>query len=157
MKLKMMLAAAALLSGTAVMAGEPFQSTGLGFNVGYSGLNENAGIGVHARFHLVGGLRLEPTFDYYFKKNEFGYWDVMANFNYVFGVAQNKVGLYPIVGIGVGKVAVDGADADLSWNLGGGVEFPVASDFSLGVELKGQKLGDFDFKFVPTFKATYIF
>ncbi len=157
MKLKMMLAAAALMGSTAVMAGEPFQSRGLGFNVGYSGLNENAGIGVHARFHLVAGLRVEPTFDYYFKKNEIGYWDVMANFNYVFGLAQNKVGLYPIVGIGVGKPTFDGADADLAWNLGGGVEFPVSNDFSLGVELKGQKLGESDFEFVPTFKATYCF
>lgn len=158
---KMLMSAALLLMGaTAMNAQNALFGNGLGINVGYSGWNENAGIGVHARLHLVNGLRVEPTFDYYFKKDYLSQWDVMANFHYVFPVAS-KIGLYPLVGVGVaGFKAGDWSTTKFSMNFGAGIEFPVASDFSLGLEMKGQYIndvGDSSVKFCPAFKATYIF
>lgn len=163
---KMMFAAALLLMGaTAMKAQNALNANGFGINVGYSGFVENAGIGVHGRLHLSGGFRVEPTFDYYFKKDNFSSWDVWANFHYVFPVA-GKIGIYPLVGIGVAglKLSAGGestTNTGLSMNFGGGMEFPVSSDFSLGLELKGQYINSDwlsdNVKFVPTFKATYIF
>lgn len=164
---KMMLSAALLLMGaTAMNAQDALYGNGIGINIGYSGFNENAGFGVHGRIHLSEGFRIEPTFNYYFKKNEQSQWDLMANFHYVFPVA-GKIGLYPLVGIGVASYNYDSIDKSktgFAMNFGGGIEFPVSSDFSLGFELKGQYIGvdkwlpdDDNVKFVPTFKATYIF
>lgn len=160
---KMMMSAALLLMGaTAMYAQKALFGNGIGINVGYSGFNENAGMGVHARINLASRFRVEPTFNYYFKKDEVSQWDVMANFNYVIPVA-GKIGIYPMIGAGVAGFSWphDGSDTGFSLNFGGGMEFPVSSDFSLGFELKGQYIGidwlDDNVKFVPTFKATYIF
>lgn len=169
---KMMMTAALMLIGTVAMNARSNASAlfgnGVGINVGYSGFNENAGFGVHGRINLTEGFRIEPTFNYYFKKDEQSQWDIMANFHYVFPVA-GKIGLYPLVGIGVASYKYSGvkdseSKTGFSMNFGGGIEFPVSSDFSLGFELKGQYIGidhwlpeNDNVKFVPTFKATYIF
>lgn len=163
---KMMMSAALLLMGATVMnAQRALNGNGIGLNVGYSGFNENAGMGVHARIHLAGGFRVEPTFDYYFKKDYLSQWDVMANFHYVVPVAR-KIGIYPLFGVGVGALKTSyrgdsNTETGFSMNFGAGIEFPVSSDFSLGLEMKGQYLGiDYlndNVKFCPAFKATYIF
>lgn len=161
---KMMFTAALMLMGATAMNAQTSAlfGNGIGINVGYGGFNKNAGLGVHARLHLAGGFRVEPTFDYYFKKNELSQWDVMANFHYVFPVA-GKVGLYPLVGLGAAGFngAGNSSDTGFSMNFGAGMEFPVSSDFSLGFELKGQYIGidglNDNVKFCPAFKATYIF
>lgn len=163
---KMMMTAALMLMGTAAMnAQNALSGNGVGINVGYGGFNKNAGMGVHARIHLAGGFRVEPTFDYYFKKDYLSQWDVMANFHYVIPVA-GKIGVYPLVGVGVSGLKLSdevggSSDTGFSMNFGAGIEFPVSSDFSLGLEMKGQYLGidglSDNVKFCPAFKATYIF
>lgn len=161
---KMMFTAALMLMGATAMEAQTSAlfGNGIGINIGYGGFNKNAGMGVHARLHLVNGFRVEPTFDYYFKKDDVSQWDVMANFHYVFPVA-GKVGLYPLVGIGAAGFnwGNNGSDTGFSMNFGAGMEFPVSSDFSLGFELKGQYVGidwlSDNVKFCPAFKATYIF
>lgn len=166
---KMLMSAALLLMGTtAIYAQKALFGNGIGINVGYSGFNQNAGFGVHGRINLASGFRVEPTFNYYFKKDNQSQWDIMANFDYVIPVAH-KIGIYPMFGIGVANYKYSfehssDAKTGLSLNFGGGIEFPVAPDFSLGFELKGQYIGidkwlpdDNNVQFVPTFKATYIF
>lgn len=161
---KMLMSAALLLMGATAMNAQTdaLYGNGIGINIGYGGFNKNAGMGVHARIHLVNGFRIEPTFDWYFKKDYLSQWDVMANFHYVFPVA-GKIGIYPLVGVGAAGLKWDGGDSDtgFSMNFGAGMEFPVSSDFSLGFELKGQYIGiDYlndNVKFCPAFKATYIF
>ena len=137
------------------------RKSGLGLNVGYSGFNENAGMGVHYRMHLAKNFRFEPSFNYYFKKDQLSLWDLMANFHYVIPVA-NKIGIYPLAGIGMAQHKIPGeSELNFSMVFGGGLEVPVSSDFSLGVELKGQYISwdvlEDNVKFVPTFKATYLF
>ena len=150
-----------LLGGVSVQAQSVLRKNGVGMNIGYGGFNENAGIGVHARLYLNDGFRMEPTFNYYFENDDWSQWDIMANFHYVFSVA-NKVGLYPLVGIGVaGNSVHDHSKASFSMNFGGGVEVPVSREFTLGGELKGQFIGwdalSDKVEFVPTFKMTYCF
>ncbi len=162
---------AALLAGFSFSANaaQPYFKKGFGGQLGYTGLNENVGLGLHARFPIVNGLRIEPTFDYYLRKDGLNMWDVMANFHYVFPVAQNKIGIYPLVGLGLAKSKlkweledrhghydVSASSTDFSMNFGVGLEFPVATDFSLGFELKGQLI-DGDTEFASAFKVTYLF
>lgn len=123
---KMLFTAALLLMGaTAMNAQSALKGNGIGLNVGYSGFNENAGMGVHARIHLVGGFRVEPTFDYYFKKDYLSQWDLMANFHYVVPVA-GKIGLYPLFGVGVGSLKASYA-GNSSSKTGFSMNFSVAA------------------------------
>ena len=174
MKRSLIIAALALtLGATAANAQRALSKDGLGLNIGYSGFNENAGLGAHYRMSLGKGFRFEPAFNYYFKKDTWSQWDLTANFHYVIPVAR-KVGIYPLVGLGIagnhldwydgdGPFDHDGDESNVSFtmNFGAGLEVPVTSNFSIGVDLKGQyiswdALGD-NVQFVPTFKFTYLF
>lgn len=174
MKRLIILAAAALTFGaTTANAQRALSKDGVGLNIGYSGFNENAGIGVHYRMGLGKGFRFEPAFNYYFENDGKSQWDLMGNFHYVIPVGK-RVGVYPLVGLGIAGLhhewysddGLYGHDRDetkvsFTMNFGAGLEVPVTSNFSLGVDLKGQYIswdgvGD-HVQFVPTFKFTYLF
>ncbi len=118
------------------------------YGFGYSDSYNNAGIGAKFQYYFTDYLRVEPAFTYYFKKDHLSVWDLMANVHYVFPVANNRLNLYPLAGVGIlgAKVNtrnISDSTTKFAANLGGGVEYKFAPHFALGVEMKYQMVSDY--------------
>ena len=125
-----------------------------GFGDGYS----NFGIGGKFQYNVIDHLRIEPVFNYFFKKDYVSMWDLSANVHYLFDLTD-KFNVSPLAGIGVvsakahaGDLADDwyGDDYDLgsetttkfAFNLGAGVEYMVTDRVSLNLEYKYKFCSD---------------
>lgn len=115
----------------------------LGVNLNY-GNDTNFGLGVKYRYNFTDNLRIEPAFDYYFKKDYASFWDIGANLHYVFPVAD-QIGIYPLGGLSYLHMKAHlsdlGLDEDYSngkiaVNLGAGADFKIATNVSINLELK---------------------
>lgn len=125
-------------------------AAGVNLNLGfaYPGSYSNFGIGAKFQYSFTDHIRVEPAFTYYFKKDYLSMWDFMANVHYVFPMANDKLNLYPLAGLGVlgVKASVLGYSAsttNFGVNLGGGVEYKVAKSIALGAEIKYQIVADY--------------
>ncbi len=126
-------------------------AAGVNLNMGfaykdYSG--GNFGMGAKYQYSITDHIRLEPAFTYYFKKDYISMWDLMANAHYLFKVADEKLNLYPIVGVGAfgAKASVFGyssSDTNFAVNLGAGAEYRVSQNISVSAELKYMIVSDF--------------
>ena len=68
-------------------------------------------------------------------------WDFMVNAHYLFPALDNKVKFYPLAGIGMygTKVSYGGfssSDSDFALDFGGGAEYKLTDQISVGAELK---------------------
>lgn len=131
----------------------------LGF--GYPGSYSNIGIGAKFQYSFTDHIRVEPAFAYYFKKDYLSMWDFMANVHYVFPMANDKLNIYPLAGLGVlgVKASVLGYSAsttNFGVNLGGGVEYKISKSIALGAELKYQIVADYGHLGLQI-GATYLF
>lgn len=118
----------------------------LGVSLNY-GNEANLGLGLKYRYGITDHLRLEPAFDYYFKNDHFSMWDLGANLHYVFPVAD-RVSVYPLAGLNYAQGKAHLSDLGEGWsnvtsgkiaiNLGAGVDFKMASNVNLNLELKYQ-------------------
>ena len=123
----------------------------LGVNLNY-GNDTNIGLGVKYRYGITDQLRIEPAFNYYFKHDYASMWDLGANLHYVFPVAD-VVSLYPLGGLSYARskaylsdlnLGDDVSDGKIAVNLGGGVDFKVASNVVVNLELKYQIVEDYN-------------
>lgn len=104
----------------------------------------NFGIGAKFQWNPINNLRLEPSFNYFFKKDYHTIWDLSANVHYLFPVAD-KVTLYPLAGLGIQNVGLDFAgfsdsETDVAFNIGAGVDIKLAENW----------MGNFEFKYKIT-------
>ena len=95
-------------------------------------------------FRLIDRLRLEPSFNFFFKKDFVSMWDFNANVHYQFPVG-GKVDLYPLAGLSVlgikaSVLGYSASDTEIGLNLGGGVDFDLSERLVLNVEAK-YKIG----------------
>ena len=139
-------------------------AAGVNFNLGagYGGGYSNFGIGAKFQYSFTDHIRVEPAFTYYFKKDYLSMWDFFANVHYVFGMANDKLNLYPLAGIGVlgAKASVLGYSAsntNFGVNLGGGVEYKLSDKFALGAEIKYAIVGNSYGHLGVQIGATYLF
>lgn len=117
-----------------------------GLHLNY-GNETNLGIGAVYRHGLTDNIRIEPSFNYYFKHDHLSMWDLNVNFHYLFPVASD-VTVYPLAGVGYANVKlhfrdlIGGAnnvnDGNVTINLGGGVDYQLSSAIKLNVEVKYQ-------------------
>lgn len=129
----------------------------IGAKLSYGSEIENLGFGVHYRNNLTDHFRVEPSFDYFLKKDYVTSWDLNLNAHYLFELSNN-MSIYPLIGLtyshwGVDLGSIDFGDIKVDTsanegrfgiNLGGGIELPVSYNFSVGAELKYQIISDFD-------------
>ncbi len=125
-------------------------AVGVNFDYGfaYSGSYNNAGIGAKFQYSFTDHIRVEPAFTYYFKKDHLALWDLMANVHYVFPLVNNRMNLYPLVGLGImgAKVSETGysnSTTKFAANFGGGAEYKFARHFAVGVEMKYQAVSSY--------------
>ena len=137
--------AAALAAITTLGANAQAGRTSLGAHLNYGTDVENLGIGAHFRYNFTKGLRIEPSFDYYFENNGVDMYNFNVNMHYVFGVSTHW-GLYPAGGLGYtswggghghrfGKLCV---------NLGGGAEYKIDRNWAINGELKYQIIDNYN-------------
>lgn len=124
----------------------------LGVHLNY-GNDSNLGLGVKYRYGITEHLRIEPAVNYYFKHDYASMWDMEANLHYLFPVADN-VSIYPLGGLGYARATAHLSDLGIGWknvsdgkiavNLGAGMDFRVASNIKLNLELKYQIVDNFN-------------
>ncbi len=139
-------------------------AAGVNFNLGagYGGGYSNFGIGAKFQYSFTDHIRVEPAFTYYFKKDYLSMWDFFANVHYVFGMANDRLNLYPLAGVGVlgAKASVLGFSAsttNFGINLGGGVEYKLSDKFALRAEIKYAIVGNAYGHLGVQIGATYLF
>lgn len=124
-----------------------------GFHLGYGTEIESLGIGVKYQYNVLDALRLEPSIDYYFKKDGLSMFDINLNAHYIFPVAAG-VRLYPIFGLtytnwhrDLGKydgMNMSASKSKFGANLGGGAEFDLNAQWMVNFEIKYQIISDLD-------------
>lgn len=145
----------------------------IGVNLNYGSEISNMGIGAKFQYGITNAIRIEPAFNYYFKKDGAGLWDVNANVHYLFNVAD-KINVYPLVGIGYahskvefssdefegfsdyGVDDVSASEGNFCANFGTGIEYNISDKLAIGAELKYQLISNFN-QFVIGIGATYKF
>lgn len=145
----------------------------------------NFGIGAKFQYNVTKPIRLEADVDYWFKDKGMDVFDVSANVHYIFNFGE-KLSVYPLVGIGYGRVGFGGFSFDeddfdyysrgwlddldddyedyeggtsankFLFNVGVGAEYALSSRFSVGLEIKYQYMKDFS-RLPISIGATYRF
>lgn len=96
----------------------------------------NFGLGANVGYELIDNLRGVAEFNYFFKKDFVSYWNVEVNAEYLFPLGDSGLTLYPLAGIDLLGISVEGggSDSKLGLNLGAGLEYAVSSNLSLKAE-----------------------
>ena len=132
--------------------------TGFGVQGAYDDLNGQFGIGVKLQLGLVDQLRGDVATDLFFKKKGTSMVDVNANLHYVVPVASG-FNVYPLAGLNLAFFNNDIVDIPtrLGANLGGGLEYYVASNVKIGGEAKYIVTSDGYSRFGANFGVTFLF
>lgn len=161
---RLLLLLAAVMCFTVANAQKGEMAAGVNFNFGaaYTGGFSNMGVGLKYQYSFTDHIRLEPAFTYYFKKDLISMWEVMANVHYVFRMANDKLNLYPLAGLGVlgAKASIfeySASTTNFAFNLGGGVEYKVHEHIAIGAELKYNIVGNSYSHLGIQVGATYLF
>lgn len=124
---------------------------GLGYDdITYDGSSfNNLAIGAKFQYSITDKIRLEPALNYFLEKDNISMWDAMVNAHYLIPILDNKVNVYPLAGVGMFGVKVDlgafgsSSDSEVAVNFGGGAEYKLTDNISLGAELKYVVVSDF--------------
>lgn len=180
-----MLATAFLCSWTAQAQTEQgAMAAGGGLTMGFGDSYTNFGIGVKYQYNVIDRLRLEPSVNYYFKKDYMDMWDLGVNAQWLCPIYEG-IYAYPLAGIGVTgakthvgdalgdelgdliggplgdevKDALGDADSKVTnffFNLGAGIECMVTSNVSINLEYKYRFCSDLN-RSLLTLGAAYHF
>ena len=141
----------------------------IGLNLNYGTEISNMGLGAKYQYGITDAIRLEGSFDYFFKKDYLSMWDINVNAHYLFPVAE-KFKVYPLVSLTYTNWKFDGesvakdfwgddydeveddfdeGDLDQSSgkfgvNLGAGVQYDINSKWAVNFEVKYQLISDFN-------------
>ncbi|MDR0994835.1 MAG: porin family protein [Tannerella sp.] len=150
----------------------------MGTNSGYT----NFGIGAKAQYNISTPVRVEASWNYFFKKSlgdvnigdfnmstKVSTWDLNLNLHYLFPVAD-WVAVYPLVGVGLfhgsissgaslGDYGLGGSDGctELAGNLGAGAEYYLAANMFVNLEAKWQIIHAWANRFVLSAGIVYVF
>ncbi len=140
-------------------------AAGANLTVGFGDSYTNVGLGVKYQYNIIDNLRLEPNFNYYFKKDYLSMWDLSVNVHYLFTLYEG-LNFYPLAGIGVagGKVHygsfydniseglfenifdhdidVDNTITNFIFNIGAGLEYMITDNISVNLEYKYRVCAD---------------
>lgn len=167
MKKLLMVAITLMVGFCAAMAQKDVKAVGV--NLNYGSEISNFGIGAKFQYGITDQVRVEPSFDYYLKKDGMSFWDINANVHYLFN-ATESIKIYPLVGLGYGHYSLSWeydyddfygneelmSEGKIALNLGAGAEYQLDKNLSIGAELKYQIINHFN-QLVITIGATYKF
>lgn len=121
-----------------------------GVNVSYGTKDgfSNIGIGGKFQYNLTDAIRIEPSANYFLKKDYVSMWDANVNVHYLFNVAE-KLTVYPLAGASLVGVKVDlgedsASESKFGFNVGAGAQYWLTETFGLNFDFKYQMVSDFD-------------
>lgn len=140
----------------------------VGINLNYGTTAGSVGLGAKFQYGITDNIRIEPSLTYYF--GDTGMLDITANVHYLFDIAP-KLKVYPLAGIGfdlcryetlkqegLGHYSTGKKTAScFKFDLGGGIEYDIAKNITLGLELKYDIITDGYSQFVAIIGAKYKF
>lgn len=151
-KIKYLMLTLMMVLGVGVASAQEGTSA-VGFNLGYAtgdGIN-NLGIGVKYSYQMSDNLRVQPSFTYYFEKDNANLYDLSVDFHYLFNFNDDKMAFYPIFGFTTPFYHFNGDEGIEShtWtrfgcNLGAGLQYKLTDDFALVGEAKYKIVKDID-------------
>ena len=149
-----------LLGITAASAQVNQGDVAAGINLNYGSGIENIGLGAKFQYTIINHLRAEVGFNYFFKKNYESMWDANLNAHYLINVYQDRLYLYPIVGLNFSSLSFDekgflkeyGIDPNVKhedinrfgMNLGAGAEYRITEKIGISLEYRHTILKDID-------------
>ncbi len=154
------LAAMFCMTTTTVSAQEKGDmAAGVHLGIGAGDSFTNFGLGAKYQWNVIDKLRLEPSFTYYFEKDNVSMWDLNVNVHYQF-VLGNSFSVYPLAGLSLlgTKVSVpefdfgelgtygggSASDTEVGFNLGVGADYDVTEKIQLNAEAKYKIGGSWD-------------
>lgn len=116
----------------------------IGGNVVYGDFIESMGLGARVQYGILDNLRTELGFNYYFEHNDVNMYDINLNFHYLLGLWEQKLYVYPIVGLNFSHAGVDGFDGvnKLGANLGAGLEYELTERVGVNLEYRHSFVKD---------------
>lgn len=157
----LMVVVVAILTSSSVYAQKKGETAfGGGLSVGTGDDYTNVGIGAKFQWNPIDNLRLEPSVNYFFKKDYNSIWDASANLHYLIPVSD-KITLYPLAGLGMMNIKFHGNSIDdiqigdmifqfkntsetyFAFNLGAGADFAITDNWVLNIEFK-YKISEFN-------------
>ena len=147
MKKFLLLVAVACL-GTSAFAQKGTKELGVGLVYGTQ--VESMGFNVRGQYFVTDNVRLEASFNNYFKHNGLSMWDLSANGAYVFNITD-KFRVYPMLGFTFTSWSLEYSTPKLnadntpviyvkSDNYGGGAEYALSKNVAVFGEIREQVL-----------------
>lgn len=132
----------------------------VGANLVYGSFIKNIGLGARIQYNPIQNVRAELGMNYFFQKDYVNMWDVNLNAEYLIGLFEHKVYLYPIVGVSFAKASFDydgfrkdhGLETDpekfddkaFGLNLGAGAEYRFTEHIGFTLEYRHSIMKDID-------------
>ena len=139
------IAAASLMLGNNKANAQTQGEMGAGLNFVLATGQDYTNYGLSARYQwtFIRNLRVEPSFTYFFKKDNITSWDLTANIQYLFNFGP-MVNFYPLAGFGMTEVDIDYSsygfdkekDTKFAFNFGAGMEFMFGPRVGMNLEYK---------------------
>ncbi len=147
----------ALVSLTASAQEKQFS---LGAQLSYGSETERVGFGVKALYGLTDHLRLEGSFNHFFKSDYVTLWDANVNLHYQLPLSSSFQ-VYPLAGLTYMRASATIAnntvsDGKLGVNLGVGGQYELNDSWALTGELKYQIISNSN-QLVPSVGLIYKF
>ena len=139
----------ALVLGMGVSQAQVHEAqTAVGANLVYGTEIKSPGVGARFQYGVLDQLRTEVGFNYFFEHKHNSCWDVNINAHYLLNVWNQKVYIYPIVGINYtmmkygrhteehGTVVASDEDNHISFNVGLGAEYELTEHIGVNLEYR---------------------
>ena len=134
----------------------------VGANVVYGSWIKNAGVGLRFQYTPINNVRAELGMNYFFQKDYVNMWDLNLNAEYLIGLFEHKLYLYPIVGLSYAQANADNkklnkdfehlleeeieieSDKAFGLNLGAGIEYRLTERVGVTLEYRHSIMKDID-------------
>ena len=139
----------ALVLGMGVSQAQVHEAqTAVGANLVYGTEIKSPGVGARFQYGVLDQLRTEVGFNYFFEHKKNSCWDVNINAHYLLNVWNQKVYIYPIVGINYtmmkygrhteedGTVVPSDEDNHIGFNVGLGAEYELTDHIGVNLEYR---------------------
>ena len=138
-----------LMLGVGVSNAQVHQGeTAAGITLSYGSEIESLGLGARFQYGILDQLRAEVGFNGFFEHDHTSCWEVNINAHYLLNVWNQKVYIYPIVGINYtmmkygrhteedGTVVASDEDNHIGFNVGLGAEYELTEHFGVNFEYR---------------------
>lgn len=132
----------------------------VGINLVYGSGIKNIGAGARLQYTPIDHVRAELGMNYFFQKDYVNMWDINLNAEYLIALRNQKLYIYPIVGLSFAKTTFDAEgyrkrhekeedpskfnDKAFGLNLGAGVEYSLTDHVGVTLEYRHSIMKDID-------------